>query len=101
MESYKNKNEPFLELPCYDPWFHMTIKADGRVISCDVSTDNIENIKNKNLKEIWYGKYFSTLRKNMTQKRIPDYCKQCNPSHTTQRRWLRELIIKNKTKFNR
>jgi MoaA/NifB/PqqE/SkfB family radical SAM enzyme len=96
MKSYENKNQPFLELPCYDPWFHMTIKADGRAISCDVSSDNTENIKNKNLKEIWYGTYFSNLRKNMLQKKIPTYCKQCNPSHTTQRRWLRELMIKNK-----
>jgi len=84
----------FLAVPCYDPWFHMTIKADGRVISCDVATDKGDSIKNKTLKEIWYGSYFEKHRRFMLEKKIPDFCKQCNPSHTTQRRRLRTEIKK-------
>ncbi len=46
-------------------------------------------IKNKNIKQIWYCKYFYNLIKTVLQNKISDFCKQCNPSHTTQRRWLR------------
>jgi len=83
---------PFLSIPCYDPWFHMTIKADGRVISCDVAIDESDNIKNKSLKDIWYGSYFENYRKRMLSKEIPEFCAQCNPSHTTQRRRLRKEL---------
>lgn len=92
---------PFLSVPCYDPWFHMTIKADGRVISCDVATDEGDNIRNKSLKEIWYGPYFEKRRALLLSKNIPSFCAQCNPSHTTQRRRLRKEIeeMENKKGF--
>ncbi len=90
----QKQEHPFLQVPCYDPWFHMTIKADGRVISCDVATDEGDNIKNKSLKDIWFGPYFEKHRKLLLSKKIPRFCAQCNPSHTTQRRRLRLEIEK-------
>lgn len=89
MEKYEH---PFLSVPCYDPWFHMTIKADGRVISCDIATDEGDDIKSKTLKEIWYGSYFEKHRSLLLSQNIPDFCKQCNPSHITQRRRLKKEI---------
>jgi MoaA/NifB/PqqE/SkfB family radical SAM enzyme len=89
------QNHPFLSVPCFDPWFHMTIKADGRAISCDVATDEGDSIKNKSLKEVWFGAYFEKHRKLMLSRQIPNFCRQCNPSHTTQRRNLRAEIKKN------
>jgi len=86
-----NSNSIF-SVPCYDPWFHMSIKANGKVTACDVSTDESENIKNKSLNEIWHGSYFKSLRKDFLEGKIPEYCRQCNPSHTTQRRWLRRMM---------
>lgn len=84
--------DSFLSIPCYDPWFHMTVKADGRVISCDVATDEGDSIRERSLRDIWYGPYFERHRTGLRSKEIPSYCAQCNPSHTTQRRWLREVI---------
>ena len=81
-----------LSVPCYDPWFHMSIKANGKVTACDVSTDNSENVKDKTLNEVWFGDYFEKIRKGFIEKNIPEFCKQCNPSHTTQRRWLRRMM---------
>jgi len=88
----KYENSILFSVPCYDPWFHMSIKADGKVTACDVSTDVSENVKEKSLEKIWYGSYFTNLRNNLLGKNIPQYCRQCNPSHTTQRRWLRKMI---------
>ncbi len=90
----KCKGNDFLSSPCYDPFFHMTIKADGRVTSCDIATDAAENIKNKSLKKVWFGSYFEMLRKDLFKKKIPQFCAQCNPSHTTQRRRLRNDMMK-------
>jgi len=89
----RNKNNNFLSFPCYDPFFHMTIKTDGRVTSCDIATDSVENIKNKSLKEVWFGSYFEDLREDLFNKKIPQFCAQCNPSHTTQRRRLRNDMM--------
>lgn len=83
----------FLSVPCYKPWWHMTIKCDGRVTSCDVPTTGGDNIRNKSLSEIWNGKYFNDLRKKLLNKKVPDFCAQCNPSHTTQRRRMRLDVI--------
>lgn len=91
-DSKKYDENSFLSVPCYDPWFHMCIKADGRVISCDVCTDEGENVKKKSLEDIWYGDFFTQLREELISKKLSSYCAQCNPSHTTQRRWLREMI---------
>jgi MoaA/NifB/PqqE/SkfB family radical SAM enzyme len=84
----------FLTLPCYKPWFHMTIKCDGRVTSCDVPIKGGDNIKEKSIKEVWNGEYFNWLRKALLSRKIPDFCAQCNASHTTQRRKMRLEIIK-------
>ena len=85
----------FLTVPCYKPWFHMTIKCDGRTTSCDVPVTGGENVKGKTLKEIWYkSEYFRNLRKALKSRKIPEFCAQCNPSHTSQRRRMRLEVLK-------
>lgn len=79
-----------LSWSCYDPWFHMSIKANGYVSHCDVATDSGDNIKEKSLSEVWFGEYFHNLRECFMKGEVKGYCAQCNPSHTTQRRWLRK-----------
>ena len=85
-----------LSWSCYDPWFHMSIKADGYVSHCDVATDSGDNIKEKTLSDVWFGPYFQGLRDHFMQQKTKDYCAQCNPSHTTQRRWLRKHMQQSK-----
>jgi len=84
----------FLSVPCYKPWFHMTIKCDGRVTSCDVPITGGDNIKNKSLADVWNGTYFENLRNLLKSKQIPEFCNLCNPSHTTQRRRFRLEVLK-------
>ena len=84
----------FLTVPCYHPWFHMTIKCDGRTTSCDVPVVGGDNIKGKTLKQVWNGPYFRWLRRSLVSENIPSFCKQCNASHISQRRRMRLEIIK-------
>jgi len=96
-ETKELKNEflrKFLSVPCYKPWWHMTIKCDGRVTSCDVPITGGGNIKNKSLSDVWGGSYFENLRKQLLSREVPDFCSQCNPSHITQRRKMRLDILK-------
>lgn len=91
----KNDAEQFsgkgaLGWSCYDPWFHMSIKANGYVSHCDVATDSGDNIREKSLRDVWLGQYFQGLRDTFMHRQTRPYCAQCNPSHTTQRRWLRK-----------
>jgi len=91
LKGFKKK---FLSASCYKPFFHMTIKCDGRTTSCDVPIFGGDNIKNKSLKEIWFGKYFKNLREDLMNGEIPDFCMQCNPSHMTQKRAYQREILK-------
>jgi len=99
--SMKGSAKSFLSVPCYKPWFHMTIKSDGRTTSCDVPITGGDNIKNKSLSDIWNGAYFENLRNQLKSKQIPEFCASCNPSHTTQRRRFRlEALKLLEPKFN-
>ncbi len=82
-----------LSIPCYKPWWHMTIKCDGRVTSCDVPIKGGDNLTDKSLKDVWEGEYFQNLRNGLLKSNIPEFCGQCNPSHTTQRRRMRKDIM--------
>jgi MoaA/NifB/PqqE/SkfB family radical SAM enzyme len=84
----------FLVTPCYKPWWHMTIKCDGRTTSCDVPVTGGDDIRTKRLIEVWEGSYFNDLRKRLRDGEVPEFCAQCNPSHTAQRRRLRLEIAR-------
>jgi MoaA/NifB/PqqE/SkfB family radical SAM enzyme len=84
----------FLSIPCYKPWWHMSIKCDGRVTSCDVPVEGGDDIRGKSLADAWNGQYFKQLREKLLGASLPGFCAQCNPSHTTQSRRMRLDIIK-------
>jgi len=88
---YKN---PFLSLPCYEPWYHMVIKVDGTVGPCCIYDKKKLNIKNKTLAEIWYSRYFARLRKNILKNKIPDFCKICNAGQVVENNIIREHLNK-------
>ncbi|MDI6826341.1 MAG: radical SAM protein [Candidatus Aenigmarchaeota archaeon] len=91
LKGFKRK---FLSTSCYKPFFHMTIKCDGRTTSCDVPVTGGDNIRNKSLKEVWNGEYFEDLREKLMNGKVPDFCAQCNPSHMTQKRACQREILK-------
>ena len=48
----------------------------------------------KSLGEIWTGPFLSRVREDMLAKRLSDHCYKCCPSDVTQRRRLRERLMK-------
>jgi hypothetical protein len=71
------------------PFFELVIFADGRASACCIfykrskedNSDNnvVDNILNKNLNEIWWGRNFDNLRKKMITSQPPEKCLSCPP----------------------
>lgn len=74
----KNERKNFFFAPCYEPWYRMGIRVDGRVCPCGFfDEESWENIKEKSLREIWFGEYFNLRRKQILEGNLPKHCKKC------------------------
>ncbi len=69
-------NKSFLKF-CFEPFLHLVIKANGEVTPCCMIDSIQENIKDKSITEIWYGEYFSELRKRFLEGNLLENCKNC------------------------
>lgn len=73
-----DKREIKDKIHCYEPWLHMTIWPNGTYSAC--SFPQIEErgiLGNDSLRGIWFGHYFSNLRKKIEKGEVPEYCKRC------------------------
>ncbi len=76
-KTHKKEDDPFLSVPCYEPFLNLVIRMDGKISPCCMLENHDENIKNKKLKDIWFGSYFSNLRKTLLEGNLPSGCKTC------------------------
>jgi MoaA/NifB/PqqE/SkfB family radical SAM enzyme len=63
---------------CYSPWFNVSIFADGRTLPCFILKEKGENVRERSLKEIWFGDYFSEVRQTFLKNRLKEDCSKCN-----------------------
>ncbi|MDI6826364.1 MAG: radical SAM protein [Candidatus Aenigmarchaeota archaeon] len=77
-DSKEQPQNSILSIPCFFPWFLLQIHADGIVEPCGGNPVR-ESIKQKSLREIWYGELFNKLRRELIRKQIPSCCKACCP----------------------
>ncbi len=74
----KEKTQGFANAACFEPFYRIGIRVNGKVGPCGfLDSQSPENIKEKSLKEIWYGSYFEELRKKMINKQLLPQCKKC------------------------
>lgn len=67
----------FENISCYYPWYNISIFADGRAAPCFLFHDGV-SVKNKSLREVWYGDFFDDVRKRFLNDDLKDECKNCN-----------------------
>ena len=69
----------FITMPCFEPWKHITIIANGNIASCfnDYVWNTKISIKDHSLKELWYGSYFDKYRKQILTRKLPKACATC------------------------
>jgi radical SAM protein with 4Fe4S-binding SPASM domain len=77
---------------CFEPWYNVIVRPNGRVGPCCMFEYTDEYIHNKKLKEIWFGEYFEGMRKQLSQNQLPDYCKKCNPSKVIENIFLQKKM---------
>ena len=72
--------EDISDIPCYYPWFYLMITAEGVAVHCGECKDSQDNIKDKSLKDIWFGPNLEKTRAMFLEKNLPDYCHMCRPN---------------------
>jgi len=89
----KNYSDRILSIPCYYPWFFLMIRGDGNIIHCGEWKEKEENIRNKNLGEVWFGETFSNIRESFTRGDLSDFCERCRPNVIEDTRIVRKSIM--------
>jgi MoaA/NifB/PqqE/SkfB family radical SAM enzyme len=75
----KNETGSLLNAPCFIPWYNMAIFSDGECKPCFILKEEGESLKKRNLTQIWQGKLFSRIRRDMIRNRVNKDCSKCNP----------------------
>lgn len=81
------------DIPCLLPWLQLTIRADGSVVPCCLSSDDYKNpvLLTQSLREAWFGKHFAACRATMLSGAKPWYCGNCTQAYADfNRQLLRE-----------
>ena len=94
----------FLDAFCFGPFYSLAIGATGKVGSCASSITFLSpvNIREKSLKEIWYGNYFESARKSMLNGETSlEECKTCGiiTQRFNIRSQLSDLVSKKRPKI--
>jgi len=75
----KTDNKSWLNIPCYIPWYNMSIFANGECKPCFILKKRGSSLKEESLKSIWLGDFFNKIRQEMKNNKINEDCSKCNP----------------------
>ena len=82
-----------LGAPCYKPWHHLTIQANGRTSPCCVLAGSGEVIT-EDLQSFWReNRYFQEMRQSMVNHRPPSRCAECSRNILQQEKLIQEALI--------
>lgn len=92
----------WLNLRCYQPWHNIMIMSNGDTSPCClIFPFSQDNVKKKNLSEIWLGEAFRSFREGLAQHKLPNPCIECNATLQQEAesiRWFMQEAQKNKRK---
>jgi MoaA/NifB/PqqE/SkfB family radical SAM enzyme len=88
----KKSNDTFTSIACYYPWYNISIFADGSTLPCFILKDVGESVKEKSLKDIWFGNYFAKMRQTFLKNRLKEDCSRCNPWNLPKMNEIREKL---------
>ncbi|MFH8119401.1 MAG: radical SAM protein [Candidatus Aenigmatarchaeota archaeon] len=91
----ENSPRDIANSPCFEPFLHFLIKANGEATFCCMIENSPENIKEKSLREIWFGKYFDQQRRNFINKVVREECKFCVFTQFVKNREIRRKLSSN------
>lgn len=88
----ESNSKDFSSLICYEPWWHLVIKTNGTAQPCCLYDEKEENLRNKTLKEVWFGEFFEKIREDIKRKKFSRYCSICNAGQVFENRRIREEL---------
>jgi radical SAM protein with 4Fe4S-binding SPASM domain len=94
IEEVETNTNSFASIACYYPWYNISIFPNGRTLPCFILKDDGENVKEKSLKEIWFGDYFNKIRKTFSRNELKEDCSKCNPWNLPKMREIREKLVR-------
>ena len=91
----KTIKDPFLSLPCFEPWYNMIILPDGKAAQCSISGGKDgDNVSEKSLEDVWYGDAFNMIRERLLKKNLLNYCKRCCANVHVESEKIRQYLWK-------
>lgn len=87
----------FLDVPCYMPWYNLSVFADGRILPCFILRDQGVSFKECTLAEAWNSDYFKAIRKKMLANSPGKDCARCNPWSLTKTEEIRDALRESAT----
>lgn len=92
MEEMYNSPKDLAHSPCFEPFLHFLVKANGEATACCMLENSPENIKRKSMRDIWFGRYFTSLRRDFINKNIRMECKNCVFSQYVRNGEIRRML---------
>jgi MoaA/NifB/PqqE/SkfB family radical SAM enzyme len=96
--SYDKGNQcsrTFLYNLCLEPWYHLTIHANGKAGVCGFTDiHECDDIHGKTLKEVWFGEALNRIRAQISAGQLPEYCNKCVSVLVLYNKNLREELLK-------
>ncbi|MFC1890407.1 radical SAM/SPASM domain-containing protein [Thermodesulfobacteriota bacterium] len=80
--------QDFLRLPCYDPWYLITIRG-GKIAPCSGFLGTGLDPEGLSVEEIWFGERQAAIRRDLETGELPDYCKDCSSNMVARQKRLR------------
>lgn len=78
----QEKKDIVYSAPCILPYIQMIIRPDGKVSRCcqdAYGNETLGDLKNQSIVEVWNGRAFNSLRKDVLEKRNErKFCKNCD-----------------------
>lgn len=91
----------FIDSNCFEPFYGLLVNPDGIVGHCvpyGMGIDGLD-LKERNIRDIWYGTHFENIRKKMIEHDLTESCKSCGLLDMTEE--LREELSKYKELDNK
>ncbi len=77
-DSTGSRSAGFAGCHCFQPFYLLTIRANGIAGSCRLFGDAGTSLHSQSLSQAWYGAYFTRAREHVLSRRLFDYCSHCN-----------------------
>ncbi len=83
----------FLGSHCFQPFYLLTIRANGIAGSCRLFGDEGISLHGRSLADVWWSPYFARAREQVLSHKLFEYCKHCNANEHMENVKIRRDLV--------